>query len=222
MIDARDAAGRDTAGRDTAERDVTGRNGTGRNGAGRGLAERDRAAVAAQLGREPRGVRRVASRCPCGNPVVIETAPRLPDGTPFPTLFYLTCPKAASAIGTLEGGGAMREMQERLAADPELKAAYTAAHDDYLRRRGEAAREDGVEPLPPGTQSAGGMPERVKCLHALVAHELAVPGANPFGREALDALPDWWRSGPCVETDVEADAEADAEADQDREEEGER
>jgi hypothetical protein len=162
------------------------------------IDEQDRCAVAAQLGREPRGLRRVAHRCPCGLPAVIETAPRLPDGTPFPTLFYLTCPKAASAIGTLEGSGVMRRMQERLAEEPALEAEYAAAHEDYLRRRADAAREEGVEPLPEGTQSAGGMPERVKCLHALVAHELAVPGVNPFGREALEALPDWWRSGPCV------------------------
>ncbi|MFI0482452.1 DUF501 domain-containing protein [Actinomadura sp. 9N215] len=168
------------------------------------IEARDTAAVAAQLGREPRGIRRVASRCPCGLPAVIETAPRLPDGTPFPTLFYLTCPKAASAIGTLEGGGLMREMQARLAADPSLRARYAAEHEDYLRRRGDAAREDGIEPLPEGTQSAGGMPERVKCLHALVAHELAVPGISPFGREGLDALPEWWRSGPCVAVDPAA------------------
>lgn len=171
----------------------------------------DTAAVAAQLGREPRGVRRVAGRCPCGRPAVIETAPRLPDGTPFPTLFYLTCPKAASAIGTLEGSGVMRDMQARLADDPSLAARYAAAHEDYLRRRDEAAREDGVEPLPEGMQSAGGMPERVKCLHALVAHELAVPGVNPFGREALDALPDWWRSGPCVQAEPVESVESEPE-----------
>lgn len=165
------------------------------------IDERDTAAVAAQLGREPRGVRAVAHRCPCGLPDVIETAPRLPDGTPFPTLFYLTCPKAASAIGTLEAAGLMRQMQERLAADPSLAEKYAVAHEDYLRRRGEAARDEGLEPLPAGTQSAGGMPERVKCLHALVAHELAVPGSNPFGREALDALAEWSRNGPCVDVD---------------------
>jgi hypothetical protein len=170
----------------------------GPGGPGEPVRPADLAAVAAQLGREPRGVRAVAHRCPCGLPDVIETAPRLPDGTPFPTLFYLTCPKAASAIGTLEAEGLMRRMQERLAADPDLAARYQAAHADYLSRREEAARAEGVEPLPPGTQSAGGMPERVKCLHALVGHELAVPGVNPFGREALDALPDWWREGPCV------------------------
>jgi hypothetical protein len=158
----------------------------------------DAAAVAAQLGREPRGLREVAHRCPCGLPDVVETAPRLSDGAPFPTLYYLTCPRAASAIGTLEASGLMREMTARLETDPELAEAYEAAHQDYLDRRDAAARAQGLEPLPDGTQSSGGMPGRVKCLHALVAHELAVPGANPFGREALDALPDWWRAGRCV------------------------
>ncbi|WP_061298563.1 DUF501 domain-containing protein [Herbidospora cretacea] len=163
-----------------------------------GVSPDDLAAVEAQLGRPPRGVRAVAHRCPCGLPDVVETSPRLPDGTPFPTTFYLTCPKAASAIGTLEADGVMAEMRERLAADPELAARYQAAHDDYLARRDKAAAEDGLEPLPRGTQTAGGMPDRVKCLHALVGHELAAPGANPFGREALDRLPEWWAEGPCV------------------------
>ncbi|MEZ0073393.1 DUF501 domain-containing protein [Planotetraspora sp. GP83] len=158
----------------------------------------DLAAVEAQLGRPSRGARAVAHRCPCGLPDVLETAPRLPDGSPFPTLFYLTCPKAASAIGTLESSGLMKRMQAGLAGDPELAAAYQAAHEDYRARRDRAAAEEGMEPLPPDMQTAGGMPDRVKCLHALVAHELAVPGANPFGREALELLPDWWADGPCV------------------------
>jgi hypothetical protein len=163
------------------------------------IDERDVVAVTAQLGREPRGLRAVAHRCPCGLPDVVETAPRLRDGTPFPTLYYLTCPRAASAIGTLEAGGLMRAMTARLAADRRLADAYEAAHRDYLHRRDEAARAAALEPLPEGTQSSGGMPSRVKCLHALVAHELAAPGANPFGREALEELPDWWRNGRCVE-----------------------
>jgi uncharacterized protein len=162
-----------------------------------GLANSDVAAVAAQLGRVPRGLRGVAHRCPCGLPDVVETAPRLPDGTPFPTLYYLTCPRAAAAISGLEAAGRMREMTQRL-ADEQVKAPYQRAHEDYLGRRASAATAAGVEPLPPGTQSAGGMPDRVKCLHALVAHELAVPGANPFGREALDEIGPWWSRGPCV------------------------
>jgi uncharacterized protein len=161
------------------------------------ISDHDEAAVAAQLGRPPRGLRSVAHRCPCGLPDVVETAPRLPDGTPFPTLYYLTCPRAAAAIGSLEAAGVMREMTGRL-TDSETKAAYERAHADYLARRDEAAAATGVAPLPPGTQTAGGMPDRVKCLHALVAHELAAPGTNPFGREALDAIGPWWSRGPCV------------------------
>jgi hypothetical protein len=156
------------------------------------------AVVALQLGRPPRGLRQVAHRCPCGLPDVVETAPRLADGTPFPTLYYLTCPRAVAAISRLEAAGVMRQMQERLASDAALRAAYLAAHRDYLARRDEAARGSGVAPLPPGTQSAGGMPGRVKCLHALAAHELAVPGANPLGRETLAAAGPWWQAGPCV------------------------
>jgi uncharacterized protein len=163
------------------------------------MQDSDVAAVTGQLGRPPRGLRAVAHRCPCGLPDVVETAPRLADGSPFPTLYYLTCPRAASAIGTLEAGGLMREMTERLGVNAQLRADYEAAHRDYRDRRDAAARDEGVEPLPAGTQTAGGMPERVKCLHALVAHELAVPGGNPLGKEALDRLPEWWGSGPCVD-----------------------
>ncbi|HUK69188.1 MAG TPA: DUF501 domain-containing protein [Streptosporangiaceae bacterium] len=173
------------------------------------VADCDIKVIAAQLGRKPRGVRSVACRCPCGLPCVIETAPRLDDGAPFPTLYYLTCPRAAAVIGTLEASGEMRRMTDRLASDAGLRRAYLAAHGDYLRRRDEAARADGLAPLPAGQQSAGGMPERVKCLHALVAHELAVPGANPFGRAALAAAGEWWLAGPCIAvTDIAVTDEA--------------
>jgi hypothetical protein len=162
------------------------------------LQKRDADVIAAQLGRRPRGLRGVARRCPCGLPCVIETAPRLDDGVPFPTLYYLTCPKAVAAVSAIEAGGVMKQMTQRLRADARLRETYQAAHHDYLARREEAARAVGVAPLPPGTQSAGGMPDRVKCLHALAAHELAAPGTNPFGRETLDAAGEWWRAGPCV------------------------
>jgi hypothetical protein len=159
----------------------------------------DLAAVTLQLGRVPRGARAVAHRCPCGLPDVIETPPRLPDGTPFPTLFYLTCPRACAAASRIEAGGTMRGMSERLRSDPQLRAAYLAAHRDYAARREAAAAAAGVEPLPAGAPTAGGMPDRVKCLHALVAHELAVPGKNPLGSEALTAMGEWWAAGPCVD-----------------------
>lgn len=154
----------------------------------------DLAVVAEQLGRAPRGMTGVAHRCPCGLPDVVETAPRLPDGTPFPTTYYLTCPRAASAIGTLESSGLMRKMSQRLHADPDLAARYRAAHEDYLARRAKLGHVPEIEGV-----SAGGMPDRVKCLHVLVAHALvAGPGVNPLGDEALALLAEWWAAGPCV------------------------
>jgi hypothetical protein len=159
-----------------------------------GLNPDDRAVVAEQLGRPPRAIRSVAHRCPCGNPDVVETSPRLPDGTPFPTLYYLTCPRAASAIGTLESSGLMSVMTDRLRADPELALQYQTAHESYLATRRT------IEEVPEiAGVTAGGMPNRVKCLHVLVGHSLAVgPGVNPLGDEALAMLPQWWDKGPCV------------------------
>ena len=154
----------------------------------------DLVAVQQQLGRVPRGVAAVVHRCACGRPDVLRTEPRLPDGTPFPTTYYATCPRLTGAISTLETSGMMREMTQRLGDDPELAVAYAAAHRDYLRRRGELGDVVEIDGI-----SAGGMPTRVKCLHVLVSHSLAVgPGVNPLGDEALEALGDWWVSGSCV------------------------
>ncbi|HVK24195.1 MAG TPA: DUF501 domain-containing protein [Actinokineospora sp.] len=148
--------------------------------------------VAQQLGRVPRAMRAVAARCPSGHPSVVQTSPRLEDGTPFPTLYYLTCSKLASLVSTLETSGLMKEMTDRLSEDDALAAQYLAAHVDYLAER------DAIESL--GTDfSAGGMPSRVKCLHVHVAHALAKgPGVNPFGDEALELLAPNWPSGDCA------------------------
>ncbi len=156
------------------------------------VSDEDRAVVAEQLGRAPRGMRAVAARCPSGHPSVVQTSPRLEDGTPFPTLYYLTCSRLNSYVSRLEGAGLMKEMTDRLATDEQLAERYRAAHDSYLAER------DAIEPL--GTNvTAGGMPDRVKCLHVHVAHALAAgPGVNPFGDEALERLAEWWPSGDCA------------------------
>lgn len=165
------------------------------------VAESDLEVIAAQLGRPPRGTRAVAHRCPCGLPDVVQTTPRLADGSPFPTLYYLTCPRAVAACSRLESTGTMREMNSTLAADPEVAEQYRTAHQDYLARR------DALEPVPElDGVSAGGMPGRVKCLHALLAHSLAVgPGVNPFGDQTRDLAGQWWQDGPCVAGSERAD-----------------
>lgn len=158
----------------------------------------DITAISAQLGRPARDVLTVASRCPCGLPQVVTTAPRLADGTPFPTVFYVTCPRLNAAISTLESEGLMAQMQARLADEPQTAQAYAAAHQRYLAVRaahGDVPEIDGV--------SAGGMPDRVKCLHVLAGQALAEgPGVNPFGDEVLQILVERGvmdRRQPCVE-----------------------
>ena len=159
----------------------------------------DRAAIEAQLGRPPRAIHDVGHRCPCGNPDVVTTEPRLEDGTPFPTTFYLTCPRAASMIGTLEASGLMRDMTDRLAEDDQLRAGYERAHEAYLAARAEISAQTGDTVPEIAGVSAGGMPARVKCLHVLAGQALAQgPGVNPLGDEVLAALGEWWAAGPCV------------------------
>ena len=155
-------------------------------------------AIANQLGREPRDVHRIAHRCPCGDPDVIETLPRIEDGTPSPTLYYATCPRLTSAISTLEGSGVMATMSEELERDANLAGLYRAAHDDYIATRDVLARQLDIDVPEIDGISAGGMPDRVKCLHALIAHSLAVgEGVNPLGDRALAALAPWWQKGSC-------------------------
>jgi hypothetical protein len=159
----------------------------------------DRALVGRQLGRLPRAVVALAHRCPCGQPDVVETAPRLEDGTPFPTLYYLTCPRASAAASRLESEGCMRVWQDDLARDPELAAGYRAAHEAYLADRDAHA-------VLPTRATAGGMPERVKCLHALAAHALAAgPGVNPIGDRAVAGMGQWWAPGPCAQVPAEGE-----------------
>nr|WP_240759897.1 DUF501 domain-containing protein [Phytoactinopolyspora endophytica] len=151
-----------------------------------------------QLGRPLRGVRAVMHRCLDGHPTVVETEPRLPDGTPFPTLYYLTCPRAMAAASTLESLGVMNEMSARLTEDDALAAGYRLAHEDYLGRRERIEHVEEIEGV-----SAGGMPERVKCLHVLVAHSLAVGrGVNPLGDETLGRMAQLeekpWTSATCA------------------------
>ena len=154
----------------------------------------DLAAIEWQLGRTPRDVHAIAHRCPCGKPDVVETPPRLSDGTPFPTFYYATCPRLTGAISTLESSGMMGEMQNRLETDHDLAGEYHAAHDDYMAARAAL----GIDVPEVAGISAGGMPDRVKCLHSLIAHSLAAgPGVNPLGDEALAVLPEWWKVSPC-------------------------
>lgn len=160
----------------------------------RNPTQEDLDVIERQLGRTPRDVHAISYRCPCGKPAVVETPPRLGNGEPFPTFYYATCPRLTAAISTLETTGLMGEMNERLATDPVLAGEYAAAHDDYIAARSAL----GIDVPEVENISAGGMPDRVKCLHSLVAHSLSAgEGVNPLGDEALARLPEWWKFLQC-------------------------
>jgi hypothetical protein len=147
--------------------------------------------VSEQLGRPARDIVGILARCVCGNPLVVATNPRLEDGTPFPTLYYLTQPAATQAASRLEAEGKMAEYQARLAEDEEAQEAYRLAHESFLATRAQLGAIDEIDGI-----SAGGMPTRVKCLHSLMAHSLSVgPGVNPVGDWALADTP--WSKDVC-------------------------
>lgn len=152
-----------------------------------------------QLGRPVRDVVEIPARCVCGNPLVAATAPRLANGTPFPTVFYLAHPVITAAVSRLEAEGAMYVMTERLAEDHQLAASYQRSHQDFLaqRERIRVASSTGEVPEIEGI-SAGGMPTRVKCLHVLVGHSLAAgPGVNVLGDETLQMISQTWDTQRC-------------------------
>jgi len=158
------------------------------------VSARDVEVLTEQLGRPPRGVVGVAARCVCGRPLVVRTAPRLDDGTPFPTTYYLTSPQAVAAVSAVEASGVMKELTARLAEDEELAAGHRRAHEAYLADREVLGHVPEIAGI-----SAGGMPHRVKCLHVLVAHALAAgPGVNPVGDEVLATIADRWRPDRCT------------------------
>ena len=162
--------------------------------------EQDVRVLSAQLGRKVRDVVEVPARCVCGNPLVAATAPRLANGTPFPTVFYLAHPVITAAASRLEAGGLMYEMTDELAQNPQLAQQYRAAHENYLAERERIRIISGTDEVPEiDGISAGGMPTRVKCLHAVIGHTLSVGRVvNPMGDRALDAISPWWTPDTCA------------------------
>lgn len=155
------------------------------------LSPRERARASGMIGRPLRGRSTAAVRCRWGLPAVLRVDPALRDGTPFPTVFWLACPIAASAVGRLEGAREMVGRNEALAADPQLADAYREAARRYVAFRNT------LGPRVPGDPAAGGMPDRVKCLHALYGHHLATDD-NPVGAWVAEQIEPLDCPQPCA------------------------
>lgn len=160
------------------------------------LSSRDREDVAWQLGRPPVAAIGVAYRCPYGYPQVVLTHPLRRDGERFivfPTLFWLSCPYLTVRVSRLESEGGVKRWESLLSEDPDLATRYRASQDAYRReRRALLSPEEqeflrGVNALDRLETGIGGLANlnRVKCLHAQLAHFLA-RGGNPIG-EAVAA-----------------------------------
>lgn len=156
------------------------------------MGDDERDVVSAQLSRPARGRNAVVHRCVYGVPTVVRVAPHLEGGTPFPTVFWLTCPLARRHVGRLEAEGAMGEVNAQLEADPRLAREYAQASERYVDFRDRLGA-----PLP-GNRGAGGMPRHVKCLHVHLAHFLAT-GDNPVGAWTYEAISPMPCPGPCVD-----------------------
>jgi hypothetical protein len=130
--------------------------------------------VERQLGRRPQPFT-VVARCAGGRPIAVRQASRTPDGAPFPTTFWLTCPSLVAAIGRLEAEGGVAELERRLLEDDALAAAFDTAR----------ARQIGLRP-DLGDLGIGGTrhPRAVKCLHAHAAFALGSP-PYPIGDDIL-------------------------------------
>jgi hypothetical protein len=148
------------------------------------LSPSDQHAVAAQLGREPRGAWRVTARCAAGLPQAITVAPTLEDGSPFPTTFWLTCPRLVEAVSAQESGGVHHRWTERATADPALAERMLAADEAYRTAR----RAEGADERLAGVGVAGQRdPLAVKCLHARVAARLSGID-DPVGEAVLSEV----------------------------------
>jgi hypothetical protein len=158
------------------------------------VTDADRAIVAAQLGREPRTLRRVVVRCPFDAPAVTEQNPYGPDGEPFPTTYYLTCRHLVAAVSRLEAAGGVERWSEAVRADAALGASLADADDEQRRLRRELA--EGVTGADAGASleyGIGGSRRRgsLKCLHAHAAFGLARPGYDLGARIVAEVEPLW-------------------------------
>jgi hypothetical protein len=147
----------------------------------------DEEVVARQIGRSPRAFRRVAVRCPFGQPAVTEQAPFDEDGRPFPTQYYVTCRHLVAAISRLEAAGGVERWTQAAREDDELAASLAAAQDEQRRIRPELDAGIG------GSTREGSL----KCLHAHAAFALARPGYE-LGDRILAELPALWPETCCT------------------------
>lgn len=163
------------------------------------LDHADNLVIAQQLGRPPKNVVEVAARCPAGHPCVITCYPLQAGGdsdnklqrddarrVPFPTLYWLTCPRVSAQLAHLERDGKIGEVEDAIAGDETLRNQLDCDHENYIAKRWQLlAAADQLHVAEANLHDAfmnrgiGGMKNRqaIKCLHLHFAHHLAESNA---------------------------------------------
>jgi len=132
------------------------------------------------LGRSPQGDFEVVVRGSNGDPIVVQNAPLLFDGTPMPTLFWLVGKKEYVAVARLESIGGVDQSEAEIA-----EADIASAHLRYQVLRDSLLPPQHTGPKPSG--GVAGTRRGVKCLHAHYAWFLA-GGDDPVGRWVAEHL----------------------------------
>ncbi|WCN07959.1 DUF501 domain-containing protein [Marinomonas mediterranea] len=152
------------------------------------LSADDLEIITRQLGRTPSGIRRIAHYSPHGIPQVLEMETWV-FNQPFPTFYWLSSSAIDKALARVESQGVVKELEQRIKDDPELREAYHDSHRDYIARRWDAMTDEHKSIIEEKgfttlfeTLGIGGIKnwDQVRCLHMQYGHHLA--GSNVIGK----------------------------------------
>mmetsp|Transcript_6311 Transcript_6311/g.8786 ORF Transcript_6311/g.8786 Transcript_6311/m.8786 type:complete len:295 (-) Transcript_6311:456-1340(-) len=156
-------------------------------------SKKDKDMVRTQLGRPPMGKWSVQAYCSSGHPQVLRVHPiafRKGKATPFPTLFWLTCPHYRQWISRLEANGSIAKINNMLSENKDMATLFEKQQEEYRKMRYEALDEEDLKfleerPTMKERLMAGGIggsssKNRIRCLHENYAHFLAT-GSNVVG-----------------------------------------
>ena len=144
------------------------------------LTEQQLEIIRRQLGREPRGIVKIAAQTAQGIPTVLQTRSLVND-KPFPTMFWLCSKDLHKAIAEIDTSGWTKKIEERIQEDQELRDAFYVNHQQYVKDRwlamvpSDQARLEHLGFIKLFDQyGIGGISQwdKVRCLHMQYAHHL--------------------------------------------------
>tara|TARA_Y100000590_G_scaffold280624_1_gene315284 strand:+ start:254 stop:775 length:522 start_codon:yes stop_codon:yes gene_type:complete len=162
------------------------------------MVSKEKRIVEVQLSRSLRSNVEVVSSCHFNLPAVIKVPSNLDDGTPFPTSYWLTCPMYNKKVGSLESQGLIKELDNQLNKNEDLKKLWSDRQRSYEEERNKDKKKNEEEIIPTG--GVGGASESIKCLHAHLADELAT-SKNYIGKIVLESVGGFNCEEPCINKD---------------------